>query len=832
MTRKAFKMKLKPGSIFIFIVLSLSLQCLNGQESNKTNWSSEDIKSKIDVEPELKGRWHDWQLPYSPADGSTVKLNPPPFVWVPIEPIEGDFIYCLQISRDSNFKKEVITRRGIDINTYALEEALEPGQWFWRYGVEGGEDEWFWRYGMEKGINDYDTYPTLSPGNIFYSKARRFVVPEDAKTWIFPGINFVMNSIPKSHPRLFILKDELGAYRYRAKFGDLKDVADIIIKECDEHLGEALIAEVPSTKEILEYLKTPNIKVGAKYQDETIPYSRYSMNMMENFGLVYLLTGDEKYGEEAKRRILHFFGWDPEGSTSYSANNEAAMWMIYKGMSTYDWTYHLFTPEERTKVEKVMKSRLSYVYHHLKYSQKYQSFNYQSHPARMAGFLAEGALCFAHEWEEAKEWLNYVLTVYWNLYPAWGRDDGGWHEGPTYYNLYMTVGLHCIQAIKKATGLDLIKKEFYKNTPYYIIYSNPPYAKMSPFGDVKSQPPSRTSPEYELIDRGQLMYQLSTLLNDPYARWYAEFTGSGPGKNVLGILLKDDRIKGKCPSDLPQARYFPGIGLVSLHTNLGNADQDVHFLFHSDPYGPISHGHPDENAFTLEAFGEALAVASGYYPWWGSKHESEWNKTTKAANCITIDGGIGQNYRDHAAKGKILKFESNEIYDYTVGDASNTYRGLLEKWHRHVVHIRPGVFVLYDDLEAPKPVTYEWWIHSLSEMKIDKKNKIINIEQGNARLKVKFLQSGNLSFKQIKGFPGAAPEHGEPDQWHIYASTGPKSKTSKFITLLVPFKKNEEPEIKVNNLMEKPDEVSLELNVKGTTYYISYLPDFKVVLVE
>ena len=55
----------------------------------------------------------------------------------------------------------------------------------------------------------------------------------------------------------------------------------------------------------------------------------------------------------------------------------------------------------------------------------------------------------------------------------------------------MTVGLHFIQDIKKATGLDLIKKEFYKNTPYYIIYSNPPYAKMSPFGDVKSQPPSR-----------------------------------------------------------------------------------------------------------------------------------------------------------------------------------------------------------------------------------------------------------------------------------------------------------------------------------------------------
>ncbi|MCK4966555.1 heparinase II/III family protein, partial [bacterium] len=247
---------------------------------------------------------------------------------------------------------------------------------------------------------------------------------------------------------------------------------------------------------------------------------------------------------------------------------------------------------------------------------------------------------------------------------------------------------------------------------------------------------------------------------------------------------------------------------------------------------PISHAHPDENAFHIEAFGEALAVATGYYPWWASDHDKNWNRQTKAANCITIDGGIGQKYRDTSAKGKILEFESNEVYDYTLGDASNCYRGLINKWHRHVVHIRPGVFVLFDDLDAPKPVTYEWWIHALSEMNIDKENKIINIAQGDARLKVMFLQSGKLGFTQIKGFPEAPPEHGEPDQYHIYASANPKSKTGKFITLLVPFKNGKEPEIEVNNLIEKPGKVSLELNINGKKYYISYLPDVKVQLVE
>ena len=129
-----------PRVVLVFICGAANLPNLSGQElpstSSRKRWSGKDIRAQLDVEPSLN------QLPYSPADGSTVALNPPPFVWVPIEPIEGDFIYQLQVSRDKEFKTGVIARRGIDINTYALEEVLAPGQWYWRYGVEGGEDEW------------------------------------------------------------------------------------------------------------------------------------------------------------------------------------------------------------------------------------------------------------------------------------------------------------------------------------------------------------------------------------------------------------------------------------------------------------------------------------------------------------------------------------------------------------------------------------------------------------------------------------------------------------------------------------------------------------------
>lgn len=815
-------------SLFLWIaIISFSFPCkLYSQQRNKVPQGSKHIISQIDKPAKPR------QLSYSPEDGDTVKLNPPPFVWVPVDPISGNYKYILQVSKDKEFKDNVIVHRGIDFSTYALEEILKPGVWYWRYGVEGGKGEWFWRYGLEKGVNNYDSYPTFSPGKILFSKARRFIVPEKAKKYNFPGIDFVMKTIPDEHPRLFILKDEIGSYRYRAQYGDLKELTREIQEECDPHLGEALIAEVPATDSILKFLGTPGIDVGAKYQDETILYSRLPINMMEKFGTLYLLTGNEKYGEEAKRRVIHFCSWDPQGTTSYYANNEAAMWILYKGITTYDWTYDLYSPEERAKVEKTFKARLSELYHLVRYNNVYHSYNFQSHPARMCSFLAEGALCFAHKWPEAKDWLNYVLTVYWNLYPTWGKDDGGWHEGPAYGNLYLTVGLHFITLLKNATGIDLTEKEFFKNLPYFYIYSNPPYAKISPFGDIQHLAPSHTSPEYEVENRGELLYQLSSLMNNPYARKYSEMTGSGPGKNILGVVLKNDRIKPKSFSDLPQARYFPGIGLVSLHTDLGNATNDVHFLFHSDPYGAISHARPDENGFTLEAYGEALAIASGYYTWWNSKHNQQWSYRTRAGNTITIDGGQGQAFQDATAPGKIETFESNDVYDYTVGDATKTYKGRLTKFKRHVVHIKPGCFVLFDELEAPKPVNFEWWLHAFSEMKIDKENKTILVSQGNSRLKVRFFQAGDLNFEQIKGFMEAPPEHGEPDHYHLIAATASKSTKANYITLLLPYKNNHEPEVTVEKLVEKPDEVSLQLGFQGKKYAISFLPKAEVKVME
>ena len=53
------------------------------------------------------------------------------------------------------------------------------------------------------------------------------------------------------------------------------------------------------------------------------------------------------------------------------------------------------------------------------------------------------------------------------------------------------------------------------------------------------------------------------------------------------------------------------------HSCLTNAAEDVAFYFRSSPYGSVSHGHQDQNAFALAAYGEIFyrnVQASGVIP--------------------------------------------------------------------------------------------------------------------------------------------------------------------------------------------------------------------------
>ncbi len=228
-------------------------------------------------------------------------------------------------------------------------------------------------------------------------------------------------------------------------------------------------------------------------------------------------------------------------------------------------------------------------------------------------------------------------------------------------------------------------------------------------------------------------------------------------------------------------------GLVAFHEDPGNPSE-VYFLMRSSPYGSWSHAFADQNAFYIQGFGEALAIQSGYYPNYNHPHHKQWTWETYAHNSILVDGQ-GQLIRSRASKGKIIDFQTGNglpgSMDYAAGDATEAYQGRLDKFIRHVYYKRPKDFLLIDELEAPKPVRFDWLLHALEEMKIDSINNVVTIQKGDAQLTVEFLSPEELTFSQTNKFnvpPGKSYEgFAYPDQWHLTVSTRNKSKAAAFI---------------------------------------------------
>jgi len=686
------------------------------------------------------------QKPHSPADGQVVEITPPPFIWVPVG---KDSHYVLQISTSKAFsKEETRTHRKLRRSVFVPSEALPPGDWFWRYGVETDD------------------------GTIF-GRARPFTVPKDARPFPFPDWDEVIQHVPHERPRLFFPGKRLKQVRAWAA-GELKPVIDSLVASCEREVDKELVAE-PGYRP-----KGPDYGPWAVNVMRT---TRPPMDVMERCALAYLITGNQRVGQEAKRRLQHFFSWDPDGPTSFFAYDEPPMWMMMRGTRAYDWTYDLFTPEERAKIEANMRVRAGQF---LKQLQRlpFESNPYNSHAGRLPGFLGECALSFIHEWPEAREWLEYATLLYYTSYPAWGGDGGGWQEGPGYWSAYMRFALHYVAALREATGVDLMQKPFFRNTPYYGLYTATPYHQHSPFGDGQTGSPRGL---------GNVMYVFSTLTQDPYFRWYAAESKTTIGADVLSLATYDPELQAQSPLDLPQARSFPAVGLASFHTALGDRTKDISFLLRSSPFGGVSHGHADQNAYVIEAFGRGLAIATGYYPWYGSPHHHRWTRATKAVNSILVNGQ-GQVPRRWDAKGQLTAFESVDGYDYTEAEAAPAYLGRMERFRRHVVHVRPGIFVMFDDLRASEPARFQWLLHAYKEIAIDETARVLRVENAPAAMNVHLLLPDKVDFAQTDKYdPKPESTKGRwSSTWHLTASTVTSARSAQFLTVLLPHRQGKE----------------------------------------
>jgi len=673
-----------------------------------------------------------------PANGAAAGVNPPGFAWWRAPGASG---YRLVV-RDTSGKTVYESPRLLD-PVHLPDRTFPPGSYTWDVEALGASGSVVARRG-----------------------AWRFTVPAHLPELPWKEPRELLASVPGTHPRYIFPARELEEIRAtlrttrRRAWEDLRPRAD-----------EALKLPLPKPPRYHTFEGRTRQRMGytAYFRD----FRRFIDGGMSILALAWLLTGEEHYGLAAKKILLEVETWGIDGPMSVLSRygDEPGLSMARHGHRAYDWLFPLLDDGERARLRRMTIGRARQVLERLRRAD-YLARPGESHNGRLIAYLSEYAVVLKDEAPDAAEWLDYSLRALTTFYPHWAGIDGGWAEGISYAQAYNTIYLPALESLRSATGFDLYRRPFFRKIRRFFLYCASPVGEIKPFGDGTERGGVGSTAAALMMHHGRRFH-------DPACVWWADQTGASlAGSDPMISLITEDNVRPAPPRGLPAAAVFRGVGWAGLHSALDRPRQDTFFLFKSSPYGSVSHSHADQNSFAILKGGRALAIPSGYYgPAYGMPHHALWTRQTKANNAILVDGE-GQVVRQPWANGKITAFRHQHAITYVCGDATPAYAGKLKRFLRHVLFLRPGVFLVVDELEAPGPARFQWLLHAFDKMKVDERNNAVVSARKGASLTVRLACQGGFELSQTDRFDtpfneGNPPEYQEdmPNQWHFTAST-------------------------------------------------------------
>ncbi|EAR52548.1 hypothetical protein OG2516_05553 [Oceanicola granulosus HTCC2516] len=714
-------------------------------------------------------------IQYAPTERSDIVENPPRFSWLPV--IEDEASYVLRLSRDADFPaKDTLTFAPIPLNFFTPDRVLEPGRWHWSYAVCDA--------GTGKPVTEW-------------SSTRSFTLAADLPETPLPARAVRLDGATRAHPRLWLTPERLDAFR--------KAVAVDPTHCAWDAFYEGSVLPWMERELMREPAGYPNHQRVAPIWRQTYIDLQEVWYAIRHLAIGGKVTGNQEMLDKAKAQLLEAASWDPMGVTSRAYTDEWAYRVNNALAWGYDWLHDQLTEEERATVRAALRERTRDIAEHAIVNAKIHLFPYDSHAVRSVSLtLIPACIALLEDGDdEVRGWLDYCIEFLFTVYSPWGDADGGWAEGTNYWMMGMAYLIDAANRLKSYTGIDLYQRPFLQNTGDFPLYCKAPNTRRATFGDDSTQG------DLPGIKTGLNMRQFGGVTGKGAYQWYCEENlrlNPGTEMEFYNWGWWDTRFDEMAfQTDFPVVeatppegglRHFRGIGWVGIQHAMDDPDEHIQFVFKSSPFGSISHSHGDQNAFCMAAYGEDLAIQSGYYVAFNSSMHREWRRQTRSKNAILINGKGQYAEKDKAkamaATGRILAAEPREDHHYIRGDATEAYRSLSPEVtlaEREIYFVRNSYFVIVDKVDAETPVTVDWLLHANNPYELGRTSFRNTGEKAGFYGQVVWSEAGKPELSQTTDFPGVDPAdyEGLPVSTFLTARY-PAATRHRIATLLVPYR--------------------------------------------
>lgn len=622
-------------------------------------------------------------------------------------------------------------------------------------------------------------------------------------------------------PNLFFLKSDIPSLKAKVDTPKFKEKWQAYVVKANELCD-------PNSK---SYADPNKVTKGFENLDLRDPDDRPAYygwrlrDQMQNLGLVYYLTGEQKYREHGVKLLMSYVREFPAEKMVKSKYAGTIGNMMLGFATGYDMFGEFLTDQER---DTVLQSSKLLVENFLTTAEKFNTLwrpyhNYCGVCGGDAGILAIQLADMDKQLSQA-----YIARIVY-LAKDWlwrGFDEeGAYFEGVSYATYGLENTIIFIDALKRSGGENLFEHPTLKKLVNWYALSLLPGEKIMD---------ARNDATYD--NPGDILLKLASEHKNGLDMWM--YPPNNDGSLFLEIIWSSD-IKPVSPVEakIPLAQYFRQRGLCIWRS--GWDTNDIMFSIESGQFYPITHNQADKGHFTLYGFGYRWACDPGY----GCNQDPEGRCQTVAHNCIMIDGkgqsisgaGMGNN-------GKILAYDNNETYGYALADNTEAYRQNIDLgeneriYHyggkpvhnmdidhalRHTFYFQktsrnPAYAVILDDVAKDKAEhEYCWQMLSWPDLKIniaDQNMAVISPKDVNDANKAKmfvFIDSNAPISLREEDYVVTPNDHRKPSAYTRLRAYS-KAVNPYFAAVLIPTNGDvNSPKINFENSLDKK-----EINIK------------------
>ena len=512
----------------------------------------------------------------------------------------------------------------------------------------------------------------------------------------------LLKILRSGHPRLIILDERID------------EIRSLIAANSE---AEGFYEKIKNNAERI--LSEPTVEYRIPDGLRLLGESRRCLNRIYTLATVYRLDGDKRYKERAIKELQSaalFPDWNPRHFLDTAE-------MTHAFAIAYDWFYSSLSDGEKEMIrkaiiEKGLEPALEVYKGRGWWARCYHNWNQVCN-----GGIGIGALAIADDEPELSRNILRYACEYLKLPMSRFAPDGGWDEGPGYWNYATIYNVFILAALDTALGTDfgLADMRGFSETGMFPIYITGPLARTFNYAD---------GGEHTL--RGPQMFWLSRRFDKYVYAWYERRVAS---PHPLDLLWFDHRGSSPKAEGMPLDKWFRNIDVVTFRSSW-DEPKGV-FVGFKGGDNRANHSHLDLGTFVLDASGQRWAVdlgadnynIPGYF---GNQRWNYYRLKTEGHNTITLNG----ENQEPSAKAPIVAFESSEDRVSATADLKDTYPQYARKYLRTVSLVNRSEVLIQDEIEAVEPVEVTWHLHTPAHVEISDRTALLTQNGDKLRMEI------------------------------------------------------------------------------------------------